>query len=124
VAVRTMTLYFGGSKQRRRRQAGDRKEIGGVLHECKQVLVRDLGRVYSLVNKGRPVLEWVPIGPPFLLRDIGDSTFHAGGGDWTHDEARAERYDTRAAAEQAVEDVDRAALLRDRLRIVPAPRVA
>lgn len=43
---------------RRRRQEGDKKVIKGVLHVCRQQRTKE---GYYLVNRGRPMLEWVPV---------------------------------------------------------------
>lgn len=46
---------------RRRRQEEDKKVIKGVMHVCRHVQVTEMGQKMYLMNRGRPVLEWVPI---------------------------------------------------------------
>lgn len=47
-----------------------------------------------------------------------DGTCHIGDGDWDEDRSKALRYATRAEAEQGLDDVDCAELLRHRLVII------
>ena len=54
----------------------------------------------------------------YLIHDKEDGTYHAGGGQWSHDRERAERYDSRKLAEAGLDDVDCDEILRDRLHIV------
>jgi hypothetical protein len=57
--ITRMTLNYG-PPPKRRRQEGDKKMIKGVLHICVQQTTTQYGQRMYLVNRGRPMLEWVP----------------------------------------------------------------
>lgn len=53
----------------------------------------------------------------FVIFDLGDDTYHAGGGRWTGDPDEAVRYDSEEAAQAGIDEADSEAILRDRLVI-------
>lgn len=53
----------------------------------------------------------------FVIFDLGDDTYHAGGGRWTGDPDEAVRYESEAAAQAGIDEADCEAILRDRLVI-------
>lgn len=53
----------------------------------------------------------------YVLFDLDDRTFHAGGGEWTADPARAELYQRYRDAKAALEEVDQLQILRATLGI-------
>lgn len=58
--VDKMVIVMSRHPTRKPPQEGDRRMIGGVMHVRRQVRVRHLGELCYLVNRGRPVFEWVP----------------------------------------------------------------
>lgn len=53
----------------------------------------------------------------FVIFDLGDDTYHAGGGHWTDDPDEALRYESEEKAQDGIEEVDGDAILRERLVI-------
>ena len=55
-----MVVVMSRYPTRKPPQEGDRRMIDGVMHVRRQVRVREGGVLCYLVNRGRPVFEWVP----------------------------------------------------------------
>lgn len=58
---------------------------------------------------------------PWAIFDEGDRTWHVGEGEWSEDPAQAYPHPTKLEAEREMNEVDCVGVLRDRLRVAPAP---